>query len=95
MHVGDFGMGMEEVLHLARVDVLTTANDGIFGPPLEAEVAVGVHDGEIAGVQPALGVDGGGRWRRRVVVIALHDQVAARTQLALPADLQALSALLV
>ena len=41
-----------------------------------------VHDGEIAGVQPATGIDsaGGCLW---LLVIAFHDLVTARTQFSL------------
>ena len=82
-------MRVQEVLDLARVDVLAAANDGVLGAALEAEVAVGVHDGEVAGVQPAFGVDGLGGGRG-IVVVALHHQIAARAQFALLFDGHAL-----
>ena len=78
-------MGLQQLLDLAGVDVLATADDHVFESALDAEVALGVHRGQIAGVVPALPVNdrGGGVG---LVVVTLHDQVPARAQLAHRAD---------
>src|ERR1022692_2126296 len=83
--VGDLGMGVQEVLDFARVDVLSAADNGVLGASAETEIAVGTHGGEIAGVEPAFGIDdGGGGFGIRVV--AFHDQVAAGAEFTLLSD---------
>ena len=54
----DVRVGVEEFLDLPRVHVLAAADDHVLDPADDIQVAVGVHDGEIAGVHPARRVDG-------------------------------------
>ena len=65
LHVLDVGVGVEELLDLARVDVLAAADHHVLDPPDDVDVAVVVHHGEVAGVHPPVGVDGLGGARRR------------------------------
>ena len=51
--VDDVGVGVEELLDLPRVHVLPAADDHVLDPADDVEVALGVHDGEVAGVHPA------------------------------------------
>src|SRR3712207_9121957 len=46
-----------ELLDLARVHVLPAADDHVLDPADDVEVAGVVHDGEVAGVHPAGGVE--------------------------------------
>ena len=68
-------------LDLRRCDVLAAALDHVLQASLDADVAALVHRREIAGVQPALGVDGAGGLLRQVVVAPRHAR-AAQAQLA-------------
>lgn len=65
---------VERILHFDRRDVLAAGDDDVLGAILELDVAVGVHDTEIAGMKPAAGE----RLIRRFAVlqVALHDDVA-------------------
>src|ERR1035441_7557429 len=83
--VGDLGMGVQEVLDFARVDVLSPADDGVFGAAPETEIAIGTHGGQVARVQPAFRIDDRGRGFG-IVVVPLHDQVAAGAKFALLSD---------
>ncbi len=78
----DRRMGVEDVLDLLRVDVLTTADDHVLDPVDEDEVAVGVEVADVAGVQPAI-LEGAGRLFG-LVEVAAHDVGAADDHLALP-----------
>ena len=84
------GMGEQHVLDLARVDVLAAADDHVLEPAVDAQVAALVHGAEVAGVQPALGVDGGGG-RLGHLEVAVHRLVAAGAELALLARGQRLA----
>ena len=85
LHVLDVGVGVEELLDLARVDVLPAADDHVLDPADDVAVAVLAHLGEVAGVHPAVGVDGLGGLLG-VVPVAEHHRVAAGAELAgLPA----------
>ena len=53
----------------------------------DADVALAVDGGDVAGVQPAVGVDGLGRLLR-VVAVALHHQRPAHEQFAVVGDAQ-------
>jgi hypothetical protein len=57
LHVDDVGVGVEELLDLARVDVLAAADHHVLDPPDDVDVAVVVHHREVAGVHPPVGVD--------------------------------------
>ena len=56
----DAGLGEQDLLDLPRVDLLAAPVDHVVGPPDEEQVAVGVQVPEVAGVQPAVGVDRAG-----------------------------------
>src|SRR6266571_1222425 len=58
LHVLDGGVRVEELLDLARVDVLAAPDHHVLDPPGDVQVARVVHDGEVAGVHPARRVDG-------------------------------------
>ena len=81
----DLRVRVEELLDLAGIDVFAAADDDVARAAGEVDAAVLVHDAEVAGVQPAVRVDG----ERRgfgLGVVALHDHVATRTDFALRAD---------
>src|SRR6478735_1635544 len=80
LHVLDVGVGVEELLDLAWVDVLPTADDHVLDPADDVAVAVLAHLGEVAGVHPAVGVDGLGGLLG-VVPVAEHHRVAAGAEL--------------
>jgi hypothetical protein len=52
---GDGRVLVERVLDLDRRDVLAARDDDVLGAVLELDVAVGVHDAEVAGMEPAAG----------------------------------------
>src|SRR3954453_7374103 len=81
LHVGDVGVAHQELLDLARVDVLAAADHEVLDAPDDVQVAVGVHDREVAGVHPAAAVDRLGR-ALGVLPVAEHDRVAAGAELA-------------
>ena len=84
LYVLDGRVGVDEFLDLLGVDVLAAADDHVLQPPGDAVAAVFVPAGQIAGVQPALLVNGGGRGLGHLVV-AFHGVVAARAELAVDA----------
>src|SRR6185503_4860793 len=53
LYFGNLRMGVKELLYFTRVNVLTAADDHVSRAPRDLYVAVGPHDGEIAGVQPS------------------------------------------
>ena len=68
------------LLHLDRRDVLATGDDDVLGAIAQLDIAVRMHHAQVAGVEPAarerlLGAVG-------VLVVALHDVVAAHHDLA-------------
>ena len=75
------GMLEQQLLELARIDVLAAADDHVLEPALDRAIAARVHRAEVAGMQPAVGVDGGGG-RLGHLEIAEHDVIAARAELA-------------
>src|SRR6185503_16317629 len=56
--LGDRGMRGEQVLELARADVLALPDDDVLPPPGDAEIARGVDRPEVAGAKPAVGREG-------------------------------------
>src|SRR5688572_19102374 len=75
-------MRVQKLLDLARIDVLATPDNHVSGTPRDVDVPLGIHDGQIAGVKPAIRVDRlAGRFA--ISVVALHDQVAPRAQFSL------------
>ena len=75
-------MREQELLDLARVNVLAAADDHVLDPPGDAVIAVGLPQGQVARVQPTVGVDRRGRGFG-IVVVAEHHDVAAGAKLAL------------
>src|SRR5262249_30351444 len=80
LHVLDFWMLVEELLDLARVDVLAAADDDVLHATDDVAVAPIVDGGEVTGVHPTGSVD---RLARAAGVspVTEHDRVAARQQL--------------
>ena len=70
----------QRALDLDRRDVLAAADDHVLDPVADLDVAVRVHHGGVAGVEPAVahGPLGG----LRVVVVPGHDDVPADHDLA-------------
>src|SRR5579883_1462639 len=85
LHIGYFWMANQEFFDLAREKVLAAANDHLFEAAHDIDVAICIHCRQVAGVQPALGVDG---LRRPVgyIVVAGHDDGAATADFAALAD---------
>ena len=80
--VGDVGRELELVLELARRDVLATGgDDDVLHAIGDPEIPVAVLRADVAGVQPAVGVDRLGRLLG-LVQVAHEDVLAADQQLA-------------
>jgi len=54
----DAGLGEQDVLDFPRVDLLAAPVDQVVGPAGQEQVAVLVEVAQVAGVEPAFGVDG-------------------------------------
>src|SRR5699024_11186724 len=80
LDVGDVGVGVEELLDLARVNVLPAPDHHVLDPADDVEVAVGTHLGQITGVHPAVSVDRLGG-QVRLLPVPQHHRVPARTEL--------------
>src|SRR5271157_4370832 len=82
-HDGDFsygGMVGQRLLDFNGRDILAAGNDDVLHAVADFDVAVGVDDGEVAGVEPAaLKCIRGGFG---IVVIAQHDVIAAHEDFA-------------
>lgn len=50
------GMPGDDLLNLARMDVFASPDVHLLAPVRHVQVAVGVHEGQVAGMQPALRV---------------------------------------
>src|SRR4029077_12517583 len=74
------GMPVEDVFDLDRRDVLAARNDDVLRAVLQLDIAVGMHDPEIARMEPPArkGLLGGAR----ILQIPLHDDIAAHQDLA-------------
>ena len=70
----------QRVLHLDRRDVLAAADDDVLLAVAELDVAVGMHDAEVARVEPAARERL--RGRLGIAEVALHHVVAAHHDLA-------------
>ncbi|MNP19888.1 hypothetical protein D3C76_1124410 [compost metagenome] len=81
LHIGHRRVGEEELLQLARVDVLAAANDHVLAAPDNTHIALLVHHRQVAGVHPAFLIDAFGRGLG-VVPVAQHHAVTPRAQLA-------------
>src|SRR5437867_8772624 len=80
--VGDFGMCEQKLFNLARKDVFAAANQHFLGAAGDFEVSIRKHDAEVAGVQPVFRIDGACS-SCGLAIVALHDQIAPRANLAL------------
>ena len=76
LNVGNLGVGVDEVLYFLGIDVLTAADYHILDTARDLEVAVGQAAQQVAGMEPAVLVDGGGGGLGHLIV-ALHNVVAA------------------
>ena len=74
------GMLGHRLLHFDGRDVLATGNDHIFLAVAQLDVAIGMPDRDIAGMEPATRERGSGSLR--VVVVALHHVIAVHNDLA-------------
>src|SRR2546422_2054555 len=81
---GDGGMREEDLLDLARIDVVPGAEDDVFLPVDDREVAVRVHRREVAGQEPSVPEDC--RSLFGSVPIALHHLRTANREFAEPAS---------
>ena len=90
--LGDGVVGEQDLFDLLGIDVLATPDDHVLQATFDRAVATVVHGGEIAGVEPAVGVDG---LRSAVghVVVAVHHLVAASDELTGRADRECRSGL--
>ncbi|MNL53410.1 hypothetical protein D3C87_1766540 [compost metagenome] len=73
-------MAPQHLLDFAGVHVEAAGNDHVLLAVGQVQVAFGVDVADVAGVQPA--VDEGFGGLVRLLVVALHDQVAAHADLA-------------
>src|SRR6266542_1068867 len=72
---GDRGhrrMAGDYCLDLCGVDVFSATDDHLLKPSLDPAVALLIHAGQVAGVQPAIGVDSAGRCLGHVEVTGHH-----------------------
>src|SRR2546425_588829 len=76
----DSGMAKKYTLDLQARDVLSSADDHVFDPVTDLDVAIRVEHGGVAGVEPPVAHHLLGRVG--VVVVTLHDHVAAGHYLA-------------
>ena len=80
------GMVVQHALDLGRVHVLAAGDHHVLHAVGDEQEAVVVEVADVAGVEPALGVDGGAGGLG-LVPVALHDVRAAGAHLALGARL--------
>jgi hypothetical protein len=81
VRVGDAREAVQDLLDLARADALAAADDHVLDAADDAHAAVVVHHREVAGVHPAVLVDGGAGGHP-VAPTTEHRAVAARAPLA-------------
>src|SRR6516225_8497132 len=80
LHILNLRVAIEELLDLARIDVLAAADHHVLNPPDDVAIALLVDRREIASVHPTRRVDRlAGLFL--VIPIAEHDEIAARQQL--------------
>src|ERR1019366_4174687 len=75
-HLGEALVAEEQVLDLGRVGVDPADDEHVFLPVGDPDVAPVVHDRDVTGVQPAVGVDRG-FGLLGLLEVAAHDVVAA------------------
>ena len=56
-HLSDVRVGEHQVLHLGRVNVEPAGDEHVLDPVCDVEVAVGIHNPDVTGVKPPVGVD--------------------------------------
>src|SRR5690606_34885378 len=71
----DIGVPVQDVFDLDGRNVLATGNDDVFAAVFDFHIAVGVHDGQVAAVEPATGQ--GFLRGLGVLQVTLHGDVAA------------------
>ena len=76
----DVGVLGDRLLHLDGRDVFAAGDDDVLLAVAELDVAVGVHDGDVARMEPAAAE--GLRRRLGIVEVARHDVVVAHHHLA-------------
>src|SRR5450755_19354 len=81
LHIADLGMGIEELLDLARVDVFAAAYDQILDAAHDIDIPLGIHRRQVAGMHPVGAINRGHR-RLGIVPVADHDAVATRAEFA-------------
>ncbi len=77
--LGDRRMTVQELLDLGRVDVLAAANDQLLAPADDSIIAVVAAAGQVAGMEPAVGVDRLACRLGIIVIAGHHAMAAART----------------
>src|SRR4029453_7578060 len=81
LDVLDLGVAIQEFLDLARIEIFAAADHHVLDAADDVAIALGIDDGEVAGVHPAIGVEHvGGLFA--LVPIAQHDAVAAGAEFA-------------
>ena len=75
------GMGVDKLFDFLGVDVFSAADDHILEAAGDEEGSVRIAAGQIAGMEPAVGIDGGGGGIGHFIV-ALHDVITAGAELA-------------
>jgi hypothetical protein len=78
---GDLGMLEELALDLGRIDVESAHDEHVLDAVRDLQIALLVHDPDVAGVEPALGIDRP-RGLLRILEIAPHHVVSAHPDLA-------------
>ena len=81
LDIGDLGMADQKLLDLTREEVFADTNDHIFEPTHDVKVALCVHSGQVARMQPALDINRLGCLLRHMVV-PFHCQETAIAQFA-------------
>src|SRR5205085_11075844 len=81
LHLGHFGMTNEELLDLHRKEVFASANDHVFEPAYDVEVAMLVHGRQVARMRPAVSINGLGGLLGHLVVTS-HDHEASIAEFA-------------
>lgn len=92
--LGDLGMCEQTILDLEWVDILAAADDEVFYPTSNADIAFVVDGGFIASVHPDFTVGIGQHHLSglfRLTPVLLHDQVATYSQFASLANIQDIS----
>src|ERR1035437_986557 len=57
LRLADLGVRVEKLLHLARIDIFSAANNHVLGASSQVDATVRVHHAQVAGMQPAIFLD--------------------------------------